>query len=126
MKNVPDAETPGIVFVFGAFSERRVDQRAVHGVDFGIEHHPNASDYAEEMQEIVFQSVMAFARTGSPATSLLPAWPACTKEEEHTMVLDEHSRCLTNFDHALIPAAGRILSPVFERIMKDLSGQTQH
>ena len=73
-----------------------------------------------------YRSVMAFARTGDPGTSLLPAWPACTPEEEHTMVLDENSRCLTNFDHDLIPAAYKIISPVFGRIMADMSGQAQH
>ena len=88
--------------------------------------YPNGSPYAEKMQEIVFNSVMAFARTGSPATDQLPAWPACTEKEEHTMVLDEHSRCLTNFDHDLIPAAEKAIMPVFPKIMADLSGQTQH
>ena len=88
--------------------------------------YPNGSPYAEKMQEIIFESVMAFARTGNPATDLLPAWPECTPEEENTMVLDEHSRCLKNFDHALIPAAEKAIMPVFPKIMADLSGQTQH
>ena len=87
---------------------------------------PNGSEYAAAMQDIVFESVMAFARTGSPATNQLPAWPACTAEEEHTMLLDEHSRCLTNYDHKFIPAAEKVLGPVFPKIMADLSGQTQH
>ena len=94
--------------------------------NIGLVDYPNGSPCAEKMQEIVFNSVMAFARTGSPATDLLPAWPACTGEEEHTMLLDEHSRCLTNFDHDLIPAAEKAIMPVFPRIMADLSGQTQH
>jgi para-nitrobenzyl esterase len=95
-----------------------------HNID--LVDYPNGSEYAAKMQEIVFRSVMAFARTGDPGTSLLPAWPACTPEEEHTMVLDENSRCLTNFDHDLIPAAYKIISPVFGRIMADMSGQAQH
>ena len=94
--------------------------------NIGLVDYPNGSPYAEKMQEIVFESVMAFARTGSPATDQLPAWPACTEQEEHTMVLDEHSRCLTNFDHDLIPAAEKAIMPVFPKIMADLSGQTQH
>ncbi|MBR3106975.1 MAG: carboxylesterase/lipase family protein [Clostridia bacterium] len=88
--------------------------------------YPQGSLYAETMQKIVFESVMAFARTGNPGTDLLPAWPACTAGEEHTMLLDEHSRCLTNYDHELIPAAQKAMGPVFTKIMADLSGQTQH
>ncbi len=95
-----------------------------HNID--LVDYPNASEYAPDMQEAVFQAVMNFARTGNPATPLLPEWPACTPEEEHTMVLDEHSRCLTNFDHELIPEADRIIAPVLQRILKELSGQTQH
>ena len=95
-----------------------------HNID--LVDYPNASPYAETMQKIVFESVMAFARTGNPATDLLPAWPACTETEEHVMVLDEHSRCLTNHDHALVPAAAKAVAPVFMKIMADLSGQLQH
>ena len=42
------------------------------------------------------------------------------------MVLDKHSRCLVNYDHALIPAAGKAIMPIFAKIMADLSGQMQH
>ena len=88
--------------------------------------YPNGSPDAERVQEDIFESVMAFARTGSPATGRLPDWPASTPEEEHCMLLDEHPRCLTNHDHALIPAAQKAILPVMQKIMKDLSGQTQH
>ena len=95
-----------------------------HNID--LVDYPNGSPYAEEMQRIVFDSVMAFARTGDPSTDLLPAWPACTETEENVMVLDEHSRCLTNFDHELVPATAKAVMPAFAKIMAELSGQTQH
>ena len=88
--------------------------------------YPNGSPDAEAMQDAIFESVMAFARTGSPENRLLPAWPACTSDKEYTMVLDKHSRCLVNYDHALIPAAGKAIMPIFAKIMADLSGQMQH
>lgn len=87
--------------------------------------YPGGVPGAEKLQEQIFRSVMAFARTGSPATDLLPAWPNCTPEEEHTMVLDASPRCLVNYDHALLAEAEKTLQPVFPRIMADLSGQVQ-
>ena len=87
--------------------------------------YPGGVPGAEKLQEQIFRSVMAFARTGSPATDLLPAWPNCTPEEEHTMVLDASPRCLVNYDHALLAEAEKALQPVFPRIMADLSGQVQ-
>ena len=87
--------------------------------------YPGGVPGAEKLQEQIFRSVMAFARTGSPATDLLPAWPNCTPEEEHTMVLDASPRCLVNYDHALLAEAEKVLQPVFPRIMADLSGQVQ-
>jgi len=87
--------------------------------------YPHGSPEAESVQEDVFQSVMAFARTGSPENGRLPAWPACTAEEENTMIFDAHPRCLTNHDHALLPAAAEMLLPLYGRIMRDISGQPQ-
>ena len=88
--------------------------------------YPNGSPDAEKIQEAVFESVMAFARTGSPECAQLPAWPACTENEEYTMIIDRESRCPVNFDHDLIPAAAKAIMPVFAKIMADISGATQH
>lgn len=88
--------------------------------------YPNGSPYAEKVQDAVFESIMAFARTGSPACAPLPPWRACTGNEEYTMILDRESRCLMNFDHELIDAAAKAILPVFPKIMQDLSGATQH
>ena len=87
--------------------------------------YPGGVPGAEKLQEQIFRSVMAFARTGCPENDLLPAWPNCTPKEEHTMVLDENPRCLVNYDHALLSEAEKTLQPAFPRIMADLSGQIQ-
>ena len=94
-----------------------------HNID--LVDYPNACPDAEKVQEAVFQSVMAFARTGKPENALVPAWPACTKDEEHTMLFDADIRLKTNYDHELVPAAAAALSPVMGRIMRDMSGQAQ-
>ena len=53
-------------------------------------------------QERAFGALMAFARGGNPG------WSPCTAEEEHTMLLSEHARVVTNHDEKLIPALYRI------------------
>ena len=95
-----------------------------HNID--LVDYPNGSPDASAMQEMIFRSVMAFARTGDPANDLLPAWPACTPECESTMLLDASPKCAENFDHQLIPAVRSAFAPAMARIMKDLSGQAQH
>lgn len=95
-----------------------------HNID--LVEYPHGDPEAPRLQEIIFQSVMAFARTGDPGHAGLPAWPPCTPREEHTMVLDGHPRCRANFDHALISAAAECLLPALGSIMADLSGQAQH
>ena len=88
--------------------------------------YPNGSADAAAVQRNVFDSVMAFARTGDPSHAGLPAWPACTPESENTMIIDAESRCAANHDHALIAAAVGSIAPKMGDIMRDLSGQPQH
>ena len=58
----------------------------------------------EKLESEIFDSVMAFARTGDPNNASVPAWPACTPESEAVMIFDEQTRVRVNFDHELIPA----------------------
>lgn len=43
-----------------------------------------------------------FARTGKPSSDALPAWPACTPDDEATMIFDRTCTVRHNYDHALI------------------------
>ena len=59
----------------------------------------------ELLEKQIFESVMAFARTGDPNNDAVPAWAPCTPEKETVMIFDAHTRTAVNYDHALIPAA---------------------
>ena len=81
---------------------------------------------AERVQEQVFDSVMAFARTGNPANDRLPDWQPCGAGCENTMVIGEACGVRQNFDHALLPALVKYLGPVIARQMARKSANIQH
>lgn len=80
----------------------------------------------ERLEEEIFESTMAFARTGNPANPKLEGWKACTPDEEHTMVLGAKSGVRTNFDQELIPTLAKYMGPVFARMMQAASANIQH
>ena len=73
------------------------------------------TESTEELEEKIFASVMAFARTGDPNCPQLPAWPASRPGEQNTMVFSAEPELRTNFDEEFLPAAIRALKPVTER-----------
>ena len=81
---------------------------------------------SHQVQTQVFESVMAFARTGCPDNPSIPVWPACSEGKEPTLVIDGATRVLTNFDHDLMPALTRIMGPVMARRMAKLHEEVQH
>ena len=99
-----------------------------HNIDL-VEHahRPDGDDtVAERVQEQIFGSVMAFARTGNPANDRLPGWQPCDAGCERTMVIGEGCDVRKNFDHALIPAVLRYLAPVIARQMSQGDANIQH
>ena len=86
---------------------------------------PSEAGLAERIQEEAFGAVMAFAAKGDPGCGAIPAWPACEPGKERTLVLDEHTRVLENFDHELM----EVLEKHAEEIMRRMfaaSGDIQH
>ena len=99
-----------------------------HNIDL-VEHthRPDGENtVAERVQEQVFSSVMAFARTGSPAHDGLPDWQPCSAGCENTMVIGEACGMRQNFDHALIPAVVRYMAPLIARQMAGGDAKVQH
>jgi len=99
-----------------------------HNIDL-VEHthRPDGDNaVAEQVQEQVFGSVMAFARTGNPANPRLPGWQPCSPGCENTMVIGEACDVRQNFDHALIPAVFQYMAPVIARQMAQGDAKIQH
>ncbi len=80
----------------------------------------------ERVEKLVFDSVMAFARTGNPQNAEVPDWPASTPETEYTLVIGRESRIRENFDHELIPVLGKCMGPVLARMMAKQETEIQH
>ena len=80
----------------------------------------------EKLEAQIFNSVIAFARTGKPNHEGIPYWPASTPEEEQTMVFGKNTRLRCNHDTELIPLLAKYMGPVFERIMYENTEKIQH
>ena len=99
-----------------------------HNID--LVEHPHRPDgdssVAQRVQEQVFASVMAFARTGNPANDLLPDWRPCRPECEPTMVIGESSGVRESYDHDLLAAVKKYLAPAIARQMAKEKANIQH
>lgn len=83
------------------------------------------AENAEKLENQIFQSVMAFARTGNPNHPDIPQWPASTADEEHTMLFDGNCRVRVNYDADLVAAAMRY-GNLFMEYLKENWGKVQH
>ena len=84
--------------------------------------HTTIPGVTERLEEQIFESVMAFARTGDPNSASVPAWPASSPESEAVMIFDENTRIGVNFDHDLIPAAAEA-QRAYQKKMSELNIQ---
>ncbi len=66
------------------------------------------------VQEEMFRSVLAFARSGSPANEYIPDWAPCENGRESVLILDRATRVAVNPDHELMGAC----APFAEEMMK--------
>ena len=97
-----------------------------HNIDLVEYPHGPQKDEAlsRRIEQQVFESVIAFARSGNPENDQIPLWPACKPGEEEILIIDSSVRVEKNFDHELQEAAVKYLAPVFQKIM-DMSS-VQH
>ncbi len=80
----------------------------------------------EKLESRIFESVMKFAKTGNPSHDDIPAWPACTSEEEKVMIFDENTRLRINHDHELMPVFVKHMTPIFMKEMEENAEEIQH
>lgn len=80
----------------------------------------------EKLEKQIFESVMAFARTGNPNHKEVPEWPASTPDVEYTMFFDKNTRVRCNHDVKLIPLLEKYMRPVFEKNKEKTMETVQH
>ena len=85
-----------------------------------------AYDGADGLERLIFDSVMAFARTGNPGHAGLPAWPASTPEAEQTMIFDTNPVLRPNHDRELMPLFETYMTPIFEANREQITEKAQH
>ncbi len=68
-----------------------------------------------KLEKEIFDSLMAFARSGDPNTFELPEWHAVRPGALYTMLFDAKTREALNHDLALIPAMARELTPILQK-----------
>lgn len=78
----------------------------------------------ERLEKQIFDSVIAFARTGDPSNSSVPHWNNSTPQREYTMVFGENTELRENYDHELIVELEKRMGPYYQKIMSDI--QIQH
>ena len=62
----------------------------------------NIPGVSDGLEDRMFGAWIQFARYGNPEYIGLPAWPACTPEDEATMIFDRTCELRHNHDHALM------------------------
>lgn len=80
----------------------------------------------EKMESQIFDSVIAFAKTGDPNHAGIPYWPASRPGEEQTMIFGKDTRVRCNHDEKLIPLLEKYMGLVVEWMMQEILGVVQH
>lgn len=83
-------------------------------------------DCTGELESLIFDSVISFARTGRPDHPGLPAWPASTPEAEQTMIFDTKPLLRCNHDRNLMPLFEKYMKPIFEANKEQITEKAQH
>lgn len=62
----------------------------------------NKPGVSDQLEDVMFEAWMSFARTGNPNHPQLPKWPSCTPDTEAVMIFDQVCCVKNNYDHALV------------------------
>ncbi|MCM1254418.1 MAG: carboxylesterase family protein [Clostridium sp.] len=80
----------------------------------------------ERIEKLMFDSIMAFAKTGNPQNPETPKWAASTPDKEYTLVIGKETAVRENFDHKLVPVLERCMKSVYEKNMERQMENVQH
>ncbi len=80
----------------------------------------------EKLEAQIFESVMAFARTGDPNNEEIPEWKPSAPGEEHTILFGPDTKVVTNHDKELIPLVAQYVGPIFGKSMSEEEVEIQH
>lgn len=80
----------------------------------------------EKLEAQIFDSVMAFARSGNPANPEVPEWPCCTPEKEFTMLFGKETRLGVNHDAELLPPFAEYQGEIFMKNFFKSMENVQH
>ena len=73
----------------------------------------NEPGVTDRLEQQMCDAWLNFARTGKPSSDALPEWPACTADDEATMIFDRTCTVGHNYDHALIALHKEARPPFF-------------
>lgn len=77
------------------------------------------------VEKQIFDSVMAFVKTGNPNNPSIPTWPCSTDSEENTMLFGEDTQMRTNHDTALMDCVMKHHG-IFLAQLQEGAGEIQH
>lgn len=80
----------------------------------------------KKVEKQIFDSVMAFAKTGNPNNASVPFWPESTPEKENTMVFGKTAELRCNYDRQLIPMAAEYIGPILKKEAEENREKVQH
>lgn len=78
------------------------------------------------LEKQIFDSVMAFARTGNPNHEALPFWPVCEPEAEYTMLFGREPEVKCNFDKKLVSRVAEHMQRLHAKTGVSGMGNIQH
>ena len=73
----------------------------------------NEPGVTDRLEKQMCDAWLNFARTGKPSSDELPDWPACTPDDEATMIFDKTCEVRHNYDHELIALHKKAAPPFF-------------
>lgn len=78
----------------------------------------------EAVEKQIFDTVMAFARTGNPNNDSIPDWPASSADKEMVMLFGKNTHLVCNHDRQLVPLLEKCMGEIFFKKM--MKTEVQH